>query len=307
MSVPQHTLELATELLEDVELSRLPVSALILKASRLARLVNDEETQEWLRMEMRGYVDSEVGCRYMSLTGRWADKEARTGCWQGVAEIEVQIEAQTALLSALRLPDLSGNMILPTIKSTREHASGVAQGIAKLAAIRAKVVSLLHGFSSTRYYELAFAEQQAELFEQARQQVDALLAPLSGDTLSKVESIYRRLSEGDSEAISQALSTCRRLIDAVANAIYPPSEETIEVGGNVLRLTEQHVQNRLNVYVRGRTDSESRRKKLRRTLNDLYDRVSTGVHNDVRPDEARFLFLTAYLYLGEILSLRLPE
>ena len=45
---------------------------------------------------------------------------------------------------------------------------------------------------------------------------------------------------------------------------------------------------------------------LRRTLGDLYDRVSTGVHGDVTSDEARFLFLNTYLYLGEVLALEQP-
>ena len=41
------------------------------------------------------------------------------------------------------------------------------------------------------------------------------------------------------------------------------------------------------------------------TLNlaNLFDRVSSGVHNDVSVSEARALFLNTYLLLGEILHL----
>jgi hypothetical protein len=77
----------------------------------------------------------------------------------------------------------------------------------------------------------------------------------------------------------------------------------VELGGNTLTLTKQNVQNRLNVYISERVESKSRRDRLRRTLSDLYGRVSAGVHDDVSSDEARYLFLSTYLYLGEVLGL----
>jgi hypothetical protein len=48
---------LALEILEDAEMSRGSVEALVLKASRLARLVDDEETIAWLTLERLGYGD----------------------------------------------------------------------------------------------------------------------------------------------------------------------------------------------------------------------------------------------------------
>ena len=50
----EHILELSKELLDDIELSRTNVENLILKASRLARLVGSEEIRQWLKFEMGG-------------------------------------------------------------------------------------------------------------------------------------------------------------------------------------------------------------------------------------------------------------
>lgn len=305
-SLPQHILQLATELLEDIELERVPVRTIVLKSSRLARLVDDDEAKQWLEMEMSGYSDSEMGRKYMRLTGRWIEETANSGFWQGVLEIESQIMVYEIKLTAMRLPDVSGEWASVALRETRQDQTATAQAITQLAAVRAKVLARIHRFAVTRYYELAFSERQAELFEHARSKVDQLLSPLTGDAISKVESIYRRLAEHDKEAISQALSTCRRLIDAVTDAIYPPRDDTLDFNGQPVKLGQPHVQNRLNAYVRERTGSESRRSKLRRTLADLYDRVSAGVHSEVSPDEARFLFLNTYLYLGEIMSLPQP-
>jgi len=42
-SSSKHIVKLAADLIDDIELSRLPSESLLLKCSRLARLVGDEE------------------------------------------------------------------------------------------------------------------------------------------------------------------------------------------------------------------------------------------------------------------------
>jgi hypothetical protein len=112
-----------------------------------------------------------------------------------------------------------------------------------------------------------------------------------------------RLADGDQESISQALTTCRRIVEGFADAIYPPSDGTFNIGGNTLGLGPDKHQNRINVYIHNGTASESRRKRLRQNLANLFDRVSSGVHGDVSAEEARALFLNTYLFLGEVLHL----
>ena len=71
----------------------------------------------------------------------------------------------------------------------------------------------------------------------------------------------------------------------------------------MLKLDASKHQNRINAYVSQITESDSRRKKLRQNLSNIFDRVSTGVHTDVTSDEAFSLFLNVYLLLGEILQM----
>ena len=56
----------------------------------------------------------------------------------------------------------------------------------------------------------------------------------------------------------------------------------------------------IEAYVKQHCESDSRRRRLRRTLHDVHERVSAGVHAEVTAIEARSLFLTVYLLLGEI-------
>lgn len=77
-SQSKHILELARELLDDIELRRDSAEYLILKTSRLARLVGSEEIKYWLNLEMQGYNSSnEISLKYMEITGRWISKKKR--------------------------------------------------------------------------------------------------------------------------------------------------------------------------------------------------------------------------------------
>ena len=85
----------------------------------------------------------------------------------------------------------------------------------------------------------------------------------------------------------------------------PVSKTASVIGGNELSLAANRHQNRINAYIHHRVESNTRKKRFRQNISNLYDRVSTGVHNDVTVEEARALFLNTYLLIGEILHL--PE
>jgi hypothetical protein len=100
------------------------------------------------------------------------------------------------------------------------------------------------------------------------------------------------------------MSTCRRLIDAVADAKFPATEEPYkQLGDQPLSVNEANVLNRLNAYIHLHGIAGGRAARLRRSLSDIYGRVSTAVHADIDPHEARHVFLATYVLLGEILTL----
>jgi hypothetical protein len=162
---------------------------------------------------------------------------------------------------------------------------------------------MLHTFVSQVYYEHRFADVARTTFEMYQRSVDALIAEKAGSVIDKLPAAVARLQEGDPEGISQALTTCRRIIEAFADAVYPPSDSTITLGGNEISLDASRHKNRLNAFIAENTSSKRRREKLRQNLTNLYDRVSAGVHSDITAEEAYSLFLNVYLFLGEALTL----
>lgn len=300
----KHVAELARELLDDIELNRMRADHLLLKASRLARWMGSEETQQWLKLEMIGYNNSEeVSLKYMAITGRWTDRGKGLGYWGPLAQQEAAIEAEKAKLAAMRTPDSSGEWASVAIGHVTSEMTKTANLISRLSAIRSRVLAQLHQFVSEVYYSVVFEGLSETIFERYKSDVDILIAASCGKVLNQIPAVIDRLAEAQPESISQALATCRRILESFADSLFPPTEETIEIGGSTLGLGPDKHQNRINAYIHQHTDSQTRKKRLRQNLTNLFDRVSTGVHGDVTSEEARALFLNTYLLLGEILHI----
>ena len=300
----QHTFNLSGELLDDIELGRLSADKLLLKCSRLARFAGSDETQEWISLEMTGYnLTDPISLLYMTKTGRWTNYEKKQGYWGPLAQQEASVEALKAKVVSLRVPDVSGDYAYISTKNVVDTVNAATTSISSIQAVISRVQALLHKFVSGVYYRLQFENLVESTFEGYKDDVDALIEQHAGEVIKKIPAVVRRLQEGDGEGVSQALTTCRRILEAFADAIYPATEATIELGGNTLKLDASKHQNRINAYIAERSDSSSRRQRLRQNISNLFDRVSTGVHNDVSCEEAYALFLNTYLLIGEILHL----
>lgn len=221
-----------------------------------------------------------------------------------LAQQETAIEAYKAQLASMKTPDVSGNLARMVILDITSTMGNLTKLITRLGGIKNRVLALLHKFISDVYYEKVFDNLSESIFQKYKNDVDALIIDNCGEVLHQIPAVMNRLAEGDEESISQALSTCRRMIDSFANSIFPPTDEIIEIGGNQLTLDANKHQNRINAFVHQHCGSTSRKKKIRQNLSNLYDRVATGVHNEVSAEEAKALFLNTYLLMGEVLHIR---
>lgn len=291
-----------------------------MKASRLARLTGTEEVKQWLEFELHGYWGDTAVCKkYMGLTGRWTDRAKGEGYRHNLRGIEAVIETAQEVIKTVRIPDISmsissvnpsqyvhplqANVIMDKVLGKITIAQN---NITNLSPVKSKVLGLIHKFVEAIYYERRFSGMAETVFEQHKAGIDALLAGQCGEVLAKFPAVYDRLADGSPEAVSHALTTCRRIIDAFADVVYPASDKTIDVGGNTPTLGKQQTLNRINAYIGERCRSESRRNKLRQNLKNVYDRSNTGVHGEVDHKEAQSILLNVYLLLGEIISLPQP-
>ena len=328
-SASEEIVTLARELLDDIELTRLSAASLLLKATRLARLVDANESfRAFLDWEMRGYPgNDELADQWMTYLGRWTNRPTRRAYWGPLAQIDAAAKAAEAELKTLRVPDVNldesihsanpnqyvtaRNVLQPTpaqaaqtvINRVTTRATTVADSIGTLSAIRSRVLATIHQFAANMYHERAFSGMAESIFDLYKSRIDPLLAETCADAFERMPSVSQRLAEGDSEAVSHATTTCRRIIDAFADAVSPPRDGTIEVDGESVPLNAQNTRARILAYIRERTESEHLRKKYRQSLTNLYGRVSAGVHDEVSHREAHSLFIETYLLLGQIIDL----
>jgi hypothetical protein len=295
---------LALEVLEDAEMSRGSVESLILKASRLARLVEDEEAAAWLYHEVHGYNDSsEVCLKYLGLTNRWIDVEARKAYFAGLTVHEALIDSWKEEMDVVKRYVPSGQYSGLQFQDQQQKAAAVSAKMLNARKIVSAVRAQIQEFATSVYHEQLFSHQAETIFQQYQREVDALLASTASSAFAKLPHAFERLGAGEPEAISHALTTCRRVIDAFADPVYPAREEPVKLGEQTLEVGSKQVRNRLRAYIYERVGQCSRYERLNKTLGSLYDRVSTGVHADVDGGEARAIVLQTYLFLGELLSL----
>jgi len=211
-----HKITLARELLDDIELSRMMPDQLLLKTTRLARLVEADEIERWLRFEMRGYPgDNPVSLKYMDITGRWTEKEKKLGYWQSLAEINGHVAAMELQVRNLKVPDIhfapsssnpheivAGfggahvNKVTGVADSVLARMQSLTSQIGQLSGIRSRVLSLVHDFVSKTYYTLAFSGLAETVFEKHKKSVDELLRKTAGDALEKIPAIYKDFLQG---------------------------------------------------------------------------------------------------------------
>src|ERR1035437_8560729 len=105
------------------------------------------------------------------------------------------------------------------------------------------------------------------MFEQSKISIDQLLVPLGETALRQIDSAYANLQAGDSESISGAMNSVRRLIDGFADQAFPATDKTRKDGqGNVIKLGKEHRLNRLKAFIDDNARSVTRATRLKRSL-----------------------------------------
>jgi hypothetical protein len=299
----EHALELATTLLDDLELGGLALDRAILRASRLARIVDDDDAVQWLRWEQQGFPSGDASLSWRRRTGRVFRDEAEN-VYIGALRMVSLVRTMEAELARSALPALSGDGIVTATSNILKHTAQIRNIVAKDAAILASVEGQIHSFVVRTFYGLRISTRQAGMFGDAQSRIDGLLRGLDEDFLRRIEAAYAGLTQGDPESISGAMNSGRRLIVAFADAVFPATDEVRRDGqGQAIKLGDQNRLNRIKAYIDDGVGG-SRANRLKRAISDVYARVSTGVHSDVTAAEARSLYLSAYTLLGEMLELR---
>lgn len=139
------------------------------------------------------------------------------------------------------------------------------------------------------------------------------LVEIAPDTADELRASEQRLLEATPPALSQALVSCRRVLKALADAVYPSSDDGSVAGidGKKRPLGDDQYVNRLLQFAIERTGSKTTKDVLQSGLDALRRRLAAvnaaaakGVHGAITLEEAQACFTQTYLLAAEILRLR---
>jgi hypothetical protein len=176
--------------------------------------------------------------------------------------------------------------------------------------IKASIRNMAYEYLIGCETELRLSVTGEKLFGRHRLHVDRMLRESAPAVLDGLSAAIRRAGESDdTEARSQALTSCRRVLMAVADLVFPARESPHtdtqgverEVGANQYR-------NRLIAAIEtAGTDTHS--KALQGAISDFATRLDSldeltqkGVHAQVTEREMEFGVVQTYLLAGEVLS-----
>ena len=323
---------LSEDILRDIELSLAKLSLIVLKASRLARLLNDFEALRIFELESSGYPNEpggvpsdifELGKR----SGRTFYSNATDSqpselviYTESIERLEQTVETGTISIQAAQDPNLSissanqNQMVRPPAGNARERGSiriGMVNASQKLASRRA----FIYSYVTRKYYELKFSGVADDVFGRIRAAVDAAIGTAIPDGTRMFSAVYSNLLSENPEDWANAAHGCRRVLQELADTLFPPQAETrsrfVDGEQTDIQLRENHYINRLLAYVEDSSSSDrftelvgSNLSYMRDRLDALFGAANKGTHAVVTKEEANRCVIYTYMLVGDILSLR---
>lgn len=316
---------LSSEILKNVELGELPLTNITLKASRLARLLNDFDAQKVFEYEAGGYPTAPDGVppeswRLAVAAGRKSSVGGKDYVYvESITELEEQLRIAEASLAAATDANVSVSSANP--KQYVWSPSGnvlerntIRQSIAQAAKRLASRRTLIHRYILTKYTSLRYSGIVDDVFSRIRERVDASVATAVPDAIQRLTATYDNLRSENPEDWANAVHSCRRILMDLADSVFPPTgDREIEHDGHKkrIRLGKEQYINRLVTFVQESSGAGRFHEIVGSHLSFLGDRLDSvvraaqkGSHDEIvsREEADRYVVYT-YLVVGDILSL----
>ena len=319
-----HVLSLVRQALDEFDTRPLEVS--VRRAVRIASLAGDSRTAVRLGYELRpaGAGDRKANAadvqRLMTDPSTWGNP-------QGPSEEALQ----EYFADRKRSDDPADDTVL--VHSVAELEFWVSRDHAEFE--RMDQQSTLASFRMRQILELArhrtftaliawerqftYSSINESIFSAYQRQVDRLLSDGTPDLVEKFTAVYQRLREAAAlhpelevpEELSQAITTCRRVLKAVVDHVFPPAGDAASGGHS---LDDAHYRNRMCEFITRRCDSGSHRALIKTMAAGLYDRfeavdtlTNKAVHAEMALEIANLCALNTYIVCGEVLRVHLLD
>lgn len=325
----REAMQLSSDLLRAIEMEELSLTSAALRASRLARLLNDFDHQKIFEYEAGGYPSTPDGIpaeawRLAKKAQRtYAQKDSKTeqtktyARVEAIEELEAQVAAAKLGLDAARDPNISYANPSQYVSTTgnfseRKTLHYQLKAATKLLGARR---TFLYSYVAQRHLELRFSGIASDAFSRIREYVDTSVGATVPSALQKFTAIYDNLSSDNPENWSNAVHSCRRILQDLADALFPPCDTPRIVSSGkqtrTIKLGPDQYINRLSCFAEDRAGSErseaiigSHLSFLGERLDALFRAAQKGSHTLISDrDEADRYVVYTYMLVGDLLRL----
>ena len=248
---------LSEDLLRDIELNRTTLALAALKATRLARLLNDFDHQAIFQYEVAGYpltADgfTAEGWRLAGVAGRHFEEKDKSG-----------IVKQYGYAEGIEVLEQTASSTLGQMGATQEpngwtrHSARVAanKAAARLAARR----GFVHAYVLHTHYQLKFSGVASDAFAPIRKAVDGRIGSTVPSAIQKFAAVHDNLRSDNPEDWSNAVHSCRRILQDLADGLFPPRDDRAPSEGDgqrAIKLGPDNYINRLACYCEDQAGSD---------------------------------------------------
>lgn len=162
-----------------------------------------------------------------------------------------------------------------------------------------------HKYLTDLYNRLKFSGTVASGFDLLKNAVDDKLLDLDPEIAEQLMLAFKSVSSDSKEEWSQALATCRRLLESLADRLYPATDENI----NGRTFKQNQYINRIWRFMDLSIESKSNKDMAKAHLDYLgswmaadYTLTCKGVHTEVSQLEATKAMFHIYLMLADLLE-----
>ena len=325
-SSSNEALELSNDLLADMELGELALSNCFMKGCRLARLLGDTDMLQVFQWEVSGYPSKPGGIppNVWALAKKakrvYEVKDKKSGaisekCYtssiEGLETLKSTSQTRLKLTEQKSVSVSSANpnqyVHPPYVNLPERNNAEVA--INKTSEQIASRRSFLYEYVLKRHMELRVSSPAEDIFTAHRQKIDDLLGRFIPEELVKIDSIAENLNSENSEDWANAAHTCRRLLQGLADKIYPARDD-LKKDGKLIKLGPDNYINRLVCYCESNSSSGTFNSLIGSHLSFIGDRLDSifngaqkGSHANLSLDESRRIVIFTYICVGDILEL----
>lgn len=299
----------------------------MLKCARLARFLRDDDRRLAFSYEASGYPSTPDGVDNKALelgriAGRVHVEKGQDGAnvermrTTSVEALEQDSEACRLALAAaadrnVSISSANPHQIVAAPVGNAPERARLKQTIQTNSSILARSRAFAYEYSSSVLYELEFSNTASSAFSRTSERIDSYLITHMRDLVKTTQAINDNLQSENPEAWANAVHGYRRLMQAVADDLYPAREDKT-VGTKTIKLGADHYINRLIAFAEERSASKrfseivgSSLAYLGNRLDALFKAAQKGSHSEISTkDEAERYVVYTYLTIGDLLTLR---